>query len=200
MTPLDDLMPAPRLREVEEVDVAASPAQVWQAVRHGDLSRSWLTRALFAVRTLPERLADRRRGPRAIRVDDLVSTPERPGFQLLIDEPPAAFAVGAIGKVWRLRIPYVHVAGADRYRAFDDPGFVKVAWAVRLVSLGEARTHVALELRVSATSDDAWRRFRRYYRVVGPGSRLVRRTLLSRLVRDLGAVPTPRPRGPAPAH
>ena len=48
-------------------------------------------------------------------------------------------------------------------------------------------------MRVNATDPDSWRRFRRYFALVGPGSRLVRRSLLRDIERDLGA-PEPRPR------
>ena len=35
-------------------------------------------------------------------------------------------------------------------------------------------------------SEDAWRRFRRYFTVIGPFSRLIRRSLLAEIARDLG--------------
>ena len=45
-----------------------------------------------------------------------------------MDDPPREVAVGAIGKVWRLDIPFLHMAGADEYARFTEQGFVKVAW------------------------------------------------------------------------
>ncbi len=78
--------------------------------------------------------------------------------------------MGAIGKVWRLDIPFAHVPDAAGYAAFAAPDFVEVAWA----------------LRVDATDDEAWDKFRRYLRVIGPASHLVRRTLLATLARKLG--------------
>jgi hypothetical protein len=39
---------------------------------------------------------------------------------------------------------------------------------------------------VSATDDEAWSRFRRYFRLIGPGSHFIRRVLLAQLERDLG--------------
>lgn len=92
---LDALIPAPRLVEVDHVELAAPPAQVWNLVRHGDLGSSPLVHALFAVRTLPERLAGKQTAA-SVLIDDLRSTPEKPGFSLLLDEPPRCFAVGAM--------------------------------------------------------------------------------------------------------
>ncbi|HEX7185645.1 MAG TPA: hypothetical protein VF756_27720, partial [Thermoanaerobaculia bacterium] len=117
---------------------------------------------------------------------DLVSSPEHPGFQILVDEPPHEVAVGAIGKVWHLEIPFVHLANAEAFSAFTEAGFVKVAWAIRLSPLGESDTRVTLELRVDATDDRSWKKFRRYFRIIGPGSHFIRRSLLAQLVRELG--------------
>lgn len=53
MSALDLLIPTPRLVEVDSVDVAAGPEEVWQFVRHGNLATSPLVRALFGLRSIP---------------------------------------------------------------------------------------------------------------------------------------------------
>jgi len=194
---LDALIPAPRLVEVDHVDLAAPPEQVWNLVRHGDLALSPLVRALFALRTLPERLAGKQ--PTAsVLIDDLRSTPEKPGFSVLLDQPPLSFAVGAIGKVWYSDIPFVHVENAADFAAFSQHDFVKVAWAMRVLPLGAHDTRLELEVRVDATDDDAWKKFERYFRLIGPGSHFIRRTLLSNLARDLGTPESVESRRPLP--
>lgn len=182
---LDALIPTPRLVEVDHVDLAAAPDRVWNLVRHGDLALSPLVRALFALRALPDRLVGRQTSA-SLLIDDLRSTPEQPGFSLLLDEPPRAFAVGAIGKVWHPSIPFVHVAGAQAFAAFDQPDFVKVAWSIRVLPLGAEDTRLEVEVRVDATSEDAWHKFERYFRLIGPGSHFIRRTLLANLANELG--------------
>jgi hypothetical protein len=179
-TALDRLIPAPRLVEIDRLDLAAPPAAVWERVRHGSLAPSRLIRALFAIRT-------RGRGETALRLDQLVSSPEKPGFQILVEEPPRELAVGAIGQVWKPEIPFEHVADAAEFAAFDWPYFVKVAWAIRLSPRGNG-THLELELRVDTTDEASWRKFRRYFLVIGAGSRLIRRLLLRSLGRDLGVL------------
>jgi len=86
-----------------------------------------------------------------LRIDDLVSSAERPGFQVLHDHPPHEIAVGAIGKVWQPDIPFAHVANAEEFIAFAEPDYVKVVWAVRVLPLGAANARAELELRVDAT-------------------------------------------------
>jgi hypothetical protein len=186
MTALDTLVPTPRLLELDEVEVAASPERVWEILRHGELTRSRIARALFAIRTLPDRFAGRPPGPSALRLDDLRSSPARPGFQILAEDPPREVTVGAIGKVWHLDIPFVHVAGAAAYAAFAEAGYVKVAWALRVTPRGESGSRVEIELRVFPTDEPSWTQFSRYFRVIGPASRFIRRTALRRLARKLG--------------
>lgn len=186
LTMLDQLIPTPRLLEIDHADLAASAERVWQLLRHEDLVTSPLIRALFAVRTFPERLRGKPTNS-ALRVDDLRSSVERPGFQLLAEEAPREFAVGAIGKVWQLEIPFVHVQDAAGFAEFSQVGFVKVAWAIRTLPLGERDCRVEFELRVDALDEESWRKFERYFLLVGPASRFIRRTSLASLEREFGS-------------
>jgi hypothetical protein len=106
--------------------------------------------------------------------------------QILRDDPPRELAVGAIGKVWRLAIPFVHLPDAEAFARFAELGYVKVAWSVRLEPCGERDTRLVLELRVDATDEAAWRRFRRYFCFIGPASRFIRRSILRALSREMG--------------
>ena len=197
MTALDSVIATPRLVEIDRVDLSAPSGQVWQRVRHAALAQLPVARALFALRTLVDRADATTTPPRGVRIDDLTSSPQWPGFQVLVDDPPREVVVGAIGQVWRPRIPFVHVDGADAFAAFAEPGYVKVAWAIRLSPLDEGSTHLELEVRVSATDDAAWRRFRRYFLLIGPASRYIRRSLLRALGRELGRANPGEDRPPA---
>jgi hypothetical protein len=180
---LDRLIPDARLTEIDCVDLNASPAEVWERLRHGAIAQSRLTRALFAIRTLLGRQDGDPKPSDGIRIEQLTSSPERPGFQILIDEPPREVAVGAIGKVWQLEIPFVHVRSAEEYAAFAEQDFIKVAWAIRVSPKEKGRTRVAVEVRVDATDELAWLKFRRYFRVIGPASRFIRHSALRALRR-----------------
>jgi hypothetical protein len=184
---LDRLVPVPRKVEVNSVELAAPPSVVWSHVRHGDWGDSPLIRALFDLRTLPSRLSGQLSEGPGLHIDDLRSTSERPGFQLLGEESCHELTVGAIGKVWQLDIPFKHVIGPAAYAAFAEPGWIKVAWAIRLEPLGEACTHLTLEVRVDATDEASWALFSRYWHVIGPGSHFIRHTLLAGLRRRFGA-------------
>lgn len=186
MSGLESVIPVPRRVEVDEVIVGASAWQVWSAIRHGDLAGSPLLRALFWLRTLPDRVAGKPSEELSFRIDDLRSSAAHPGFQVLLEQAPYELVVGAIGKVWEPKIPFVHVADAAAYAHFQEPDFVKVAWALRVEPHGHDAAQVTFELRVSPTDEAVWPKFERYFAIIGPASHFIRRTLLARLVRTLG--------------
>lgn len=177
---LDRFIFRPRLMEVDHVDVAAPPERVYETARHLDLASSAWIRALFALRTLP------------LSIDDLGR--QRPGFRILADEPGRGFAVGAIGRFWKLEIPFVDVE-PEQFASFSEPGYARVAWALESEPHGDAGTRLWLELRLDATDDEAWRKVRRYFRVVGPFSRLIRRHTLALHARELGSLESSRADG-----
>lgn len=182
---LDRFLPDPRLVEVDHVDVAAPPDKAYAAARHFDLARSSLIRGLFALRTLPDRLT-RHDAPRplVLRLDDIGRGPE-PGFRLLVDEPGIGFAIGAIGRFWETEIPFAEVT-PEAFSDFAEPDFGKVAWAILFRPWGDGGTRIIFELRVGATTDEAWEKQRRYFRFIGPFSHFIRRHALSLLAHDLG--------------
>jgi len=192
MTALQRLIPGPHLTETDHIDVAAPAADVWHRLRHGELAHSLAIRALFRLRTFASLHAGE--ASPTIRLESLRSSPEHPGFQIFVDEPPFEVAVGAIGKVWQLDIPFVHVEDERAFAAFAEPDFIKVAWAIRVRPRGAETSHIEIEVRVEATDVAAWRKFRRYFRVIGPFSRFIRRSLLRAIARDAALPERSRPR------
>ena len=188
---LHAVCPVPRLLQRDSIDVALCADHAWQILRHGDLARAPIARALFALRTLPSRLRGRPAAGSALSLDQMESSAEQPGFRILVDDPPREVVAGAIGKVWHLQIPFVHIDSAEAFTAFRDEGFIKVAWAVQVEPLGQSASRVTLEVRVDATDDASWQKFRKYFAVIGPASHFIRRSLLATLARDHGAPSAP---------
>lgn len=185
MSVLDLLIPKPALAESDCARLAVDAERAWQAARDLDLAQSPLVRTLFAVRTIP----DRPKGESAqlrLRLDDLVSTEAKPGFQVLVDGAPHEVTAGAIGKVWRPIIPFVHVPDRQAFAAFSKAGYAKVAWTLRVAPEGQWTSRVEFELRVAPTDEDARKKFMNYFWLIRPGSHFIRHVLLAQLERDLG--------------
>ncbi len=184
MTALARAIAVPRLHQLDHIDVGVPQARAWEAVRHLDFSSAPLVRALFALRTIPGRLSGGRVEPLRMSIDDVTSAAH--GFRILDERPGSSITVGAIGKVWQPDIEFTDFEDAGRFAAFDEAGWVKVAWELRCEPRGATVTRVEIDLRVSATDEDSWRRFKRYFRLIGPFSHFIRRHMLARLARQLG--------------
>src|SRR5688572_6014093 len=86
MTAIDELIPTPRRLEVDTAYVRAPIDRVWDRVRHGELGKNRLVRALFAIRELPRRLRHEVAEPQRLSIDSFAEH-DGPGFRLLVDEP-----------------------------------------------------------------------------------------------------------------
>jgi len=150
MSDLDRFIPTPRLDQVDHVDIGVPVSSAWQAVRHLDMARSSIVRALFSLRTIPDRLRGRAPESVSLRIDDLAAPGQ--GFQVLAERPGSSITIGAIGRVWQPQIDFMHVP-PDDFAGFEYPGWAKVAWELRFEPRGHEVTRLIVEVRVSATDD-----------------------------------------------
>ena len=176
-------MPCYRLRQVERARVAAAPGETWKAARALDVYQAVPAfRWLVGLRVLPDRL--RGEGEPPLRQATLDAIAAGGAFALLADGSPEV-VLGAIGTFWEPNIRWRRVA-PEEFARFDEPGWGKVVWNLRVDPRGPG-SWLTCELRVTATDDASWRRFRPYWRLIGPFSHGVRRAAVGRLARQLGA-------------
>jgi len=174
--PLDDFLPEYDSNEIHSTRVAASPREALAATRALTPREVPLTGALMALRRLPAALLGRsgesaRRAPDAPILDQMT----RGGFTLL-GEQADELVLGVVGRFWTLNGGIRRIE-RDEFVTFDEPGFAKavVNFHVEGVSRG---TVLTTETRIMGTSEEARRKFRRYWRIVMPGSALIRRAWL----------------------
>ena len=180
---LDKYLPFFEARERHEVLVGAEPARAYAAMRALDMERSLLVRALFRIRTLPERIRSRQRiAPREPR--PFLDTALTIGWRILEEAPGEEIVVGAVTQPWTASPRFDGMPG-EAFCAFAEPGYAKIAWnfAVRPAGPGQAR--VSTETRVVTTDPASRRLFHAYWLVFGPFIRLIRIVALRRLGRDL---------------
>ena len=190
---IDELLP--RFDEVErhEIRVPASPAVVFAALRRVDLLGSPLIRWLLLLRSAPGALLGARRPRRrgALTLERMLEG----GFILLGERPDRELALGVVGRFWTLAGERLSLDAAS-FRTFDRAGYAKVVWDFRLAVETGGVTRLSTETRIWCTDPRSRRRFRLYWRVVGPFSALIRIALLRAVARE-----ATRPAAePSPSH
>ena len=179
-TLLDQVLPRCDVR-VRHAALFRVPAdEAFRAALGLDVLRHPLARVLIGVRALP--LGGT--GPRTLRIADLAGPSL--GWSVLAERPGAELVLATLARPWRVAAPPpVQPAGVEEFAAFATPGFVKIVLGVWAVAQGPAAAVLTVETRVAATDAASGRRFRRYWRFVGPFSELIRRTALGMLAREL---------------
>jgi hypothetical protein len=113
------------------------------------------------------------------------------GLRPLGDDAGRELVVGGIARsrFWNADVHWAHPA--DGFAGFTEPGWGKLAWSLRIDPRIHGGSWLTFDLRAGATDDEAWRRFHRAWRVPGRFALPIRRAVLDRLARELGA-PAPR--------
>ena len=177
-TRLDAFAPAWQFREVHVLAIAAPPARVYEAVTRVRADEIFLFRTLTWIRRggrpLPESILNA--GSR----ESLIDVATRSGFVRLADDAPRELVIGTVvmaprgtrgaltPQVFRLDVP---------------PGFALATMNFAVRPDGKGGSVVSTETRVFASSPAARRRFAAYWRLIYPGSAIIRRAWLSAIRR-----------------
>ena len=149
---------APRWHHRSRYSVAAS-GDLLPAVEALTWADVPLFRALMSVRMAGRRLPAER---------SILESMTSIGFAPL-GRADDELVYGAIGRPWSLRGGLRAVSGAAAFRAFDEPG-----WARMALNFHVADGRLSTETRVWLTDASARRHFRPYWLVVGPFSGAIR--------------------------
>ena len=177
-TLLDRFLPEYEVLEQHQTHVEAPAHATYTAARAMDLNQSPVVRAIFRGREMLMRA-----GPSEVREpQSLIDEALALGWGVLAQEPGSEIVLGAVTQPWEAD---VHFRGLppDEFAAFNEPGFAKIAWTIRVEPLGPRTSRFYTETRVATTDPESRRRFRKYWTMVSPGIRLIRRESL-RLVRS----------------
>jgi hypothetical protein len=183
---LNTLIPVPRRREVDHVDLAAPPLEVWDALHAGRMDWPFLVQALRRARARSLNGERARREP-SLALGQLRSTPEQPGLHRLAEEPGRAITLGALAAMRLFTFELLPVPDLETFAGAKGPGVVRFVWSIQLSPIGSASSRLRVELRIDAADALTWRRFRRTYLLLGPLMRLVRRRVLASLAGRFGA-------------
>ncbi len=169
---LDTFVPEFEFFERHRTLVRAPCDRTYRAVREVRVSEIALFRTLTWLRRMG------RSGPASIlnapeRIP-ILEVATRSGFLWLADDPGREVVVGTLVVLPR---GAGRPRGPDDFRALDAPGYAKAAMNFRLTP-AERGCAVETETRVHATDARTRRTFARYWRVIYPGSALIRRMWL----------------------
>lgn len=180
-TLLDRFLPECEVLERHETRVAAPADVTYAAAREMSLNGSPVVRAIFRGRELLMRSSARQEQPEERPTQSLIDEVLSIGWGVLAQESGREIVLGAVTQPWEGDVKF-RALPPDEFAAFDEPGFAKIAWTIRAEPLGPATSRFYTETRVATTDAEARKRFRRYWTMVSPGVRLIRRESL-RLVR-----------------
>jgi hypothetical protein len=168
------------MRAVHSTHVEAPPPLAYAAILAVTPGETALARPFLWVRMLPARVAGRRRIDDAVWHRPFLSAP---GTAVLGRVADREIVLGLIGRFWELRAAErVAVQGREQFMAFDAPGFAVSTLSFHVDPEGSG-SRVTTITRVRTTDPDSRRAFLRYWRVIGTGSAILRRTWL-RAVRE----------------
>lgn len=164
--------------EIHSTVIRGTPAAVFEAIKTVPPQEIHFLRFLMGIRALPGRVLGGRRSALDSR-RPLLAQFLNAGFVILAEAENRELVVGGIGQFWRPWGGEVrNVKTTDEFVAFGDPGYVKAAVNFSITPGAAAMVTVRTETRVLATDAGARVHFARYWRLIHPGSAVIRRMWL----------------------
>ncbi len=173
---LDDFLAEYQFREYHETVVEAPVERVAAAAR--SVSFADMPAAVWLMRVRALAGGHLTRGKASTRpILELMSQPGT-GFLPLDVSNPHEVVYGMVGQPWTSGRRPPQVTSAEQFQAFAEPGQIRVAFNIRIVDEGGGRVRVSTETRTLGNDAEARRVFARYWRVIYPGSAIIRRVWL----------------------
>lgn len=178
-TRLDEFAPVWQFREFHTISIAAPPARVFEAIKRVRSDEIFLFRTLIWIRSggqpPPKNVLNA-----AKRFESLIDVATHSTFVHLADDAPREFVVGTVvgwplGARWTIT--------PEVFQKPLPPGFALATMNFLVTSDGASGSVVSTETRVFANSPSARRRFAAYWRVIYPGSAIIRRMWLRAIER-----------------
>lgn len=172
-THLDEFLPRWQFREVHTIEISAPPDRVFDAIKRVRADEIRLFQILTWIRRAGRPLPPGILNPGSR--EPILEVATKNGFVLLAEEIPREIAIGTLvvvppGARGRLT-PQI-------FRATLPPGFALAGMNFVVTPNGPGRSRVTTETRVFANSPSARRQFAAYWRLIYPGSAIIRRMWL----------------------
>ena len=177
-TRLDEFAPLWQFREVHTTRIAAQPPRVFDAIKRVRADEIQLFRTLTWIRR-----GGRQLPPSILNAGDrepLIDVATSSGFVRLADDGPRELVIGTVV----IAPPSVRgVLTPDVFKKPLPPGFALATMNFLVRPDGPDGSFVSTETRVFANSAAARRSFAAYWRIIYPGSAMIRRMWLRAIER-----------------
>ena len=174
-TRLDEFAPVYQFNEVHRVRVRASRERTYRAIKEVTADEIMFFRTLTWIRRFgqpgPESILN---APERL---PLLEVATRTSFLVLAEDPGREIVIGTLV----VAPPGTRVRAEptpEQFKELDRSGFAKATMNFQLEDAGPDACVVTTETRVYATDATTRRRFAAYWRVIYPGSALIRRMWL----------------------
>jgi hypothetical protein len=179
-TLLDEAMPVWQFDEKHSIEVDAPPDRIFEAIHNVTADDIFLFRTLIAVRRFG------RKGPESIlnpsEHQSILDVATRTTFVVVADAPPRELVVGTVVAAPAEARRTGRLTRDLFYRKLQ-PGVALATMNFLVTPLGPTRSRVSTETRVFANTPETARRFAVYWRVIHPGSDIIRRSWLRAIKR-----------------
>lgn len=177
---IDDLLPDYSFGEYHEVSLDASVDKAKHTLQTTGVSAIPVIHLLMKIRGI----ADEKDMSDIVANNQANSeTFSTPDFNFFMVDPAEYISVMIMkasviaGGSKKLPAP-PEISKLEQFTAFNNPGYVKVAINFRFISLDKQKTLLSTETRVQGTTSGDSRLFGLYWRIIYPGSAIIRRVWL----------------------
>ena len=176
---LDSFIPVYEVARRQHVRVVAPAQTTFSAACDIDLQQSAIFRAIVRARALVLGSVPEKEKPRQL---GLVEQAKAWGWGELAEDPGREIVFGAVTQPWAGN-PVFRALPLGEFAKFQEPGFVKIVWMLRVDRIDGGKSLVSTETRVATADPVSRAKFRRYWSWASPGMFLIRWVSL-RAVRD----------------
>jgi len=175
---IDEFLPEYSFNEYHEVKINASPEKVKYALQTTGVKDIPAALFLMKIRGIAgdKDLSDQAKNNQAD--PEKLVTPDFNFFVVDSSELITFIVIKATAKT-----PPPEIKSAKQFLEFKEPGYVKVAMNFRLIRLENGQTLLTTETRNDGTTQEDRRHFGRYWRIIYPGSAIIRRVWLDTLAK-----------------
>jgi hypothetical protein len=163
---IDDFMPEYQFYEYHEMYVNAPAKAVYRAMREVAFTDIPIARWLLRIRGM-------KTGQFAQPILEELTQPGT-GFLSLENNNLYEYVGGFVGKPWSNDKP-PDVKTPEEFCAFRLPGNIKVAFNMHVVAMEDGICRLSSETRIIGVDASAQKAFSRYWRMIYPGSAIIRR-------------------------